>query len=145
METLHAIFDQIDKGVLVMMTSDQGYFDYLMIGRNSLTSRINKRIVLQPLSGQEACLMIARRMLPRRVVEDMQALYPFNDKAVIAMNQHVNGNPRELLKLADRVIEEASLKRIIQVDEEFVDSVLGASPDFPAKEECKPYTEVAKS
>ena len=144
METLHSIFDKIDKGVLVMMTSDQGYFDYLMIGRSSLTSRINKRIVLQPLSGQEACLMIAKRMLPKRVVEDMQALYPFNDKAVIAMNEHVNGNPRELLKLADRVIEEASLKRIIQVDEEFVDSVLGANPDLPAEEECKPEAEEAK-
>lgn len=125
MHALHVIFDRIDKGVMVMLTSDAGYFDYLMIGKESLSARINKRIAIQPLSVQEACLMIAKRLLSKRVVEDMQPLYPFTEQSVMAMNASVKGNPRELLKAADKVIDQAATKRIIQVDEEFVRSVLG--------------------
>jgi len=144
MHALHVIFDRIDKGVMVMITSDAGYFDYLMIGKESLVARINKMIAIQPLNGQEACLMIAKRLLSKRVVEDMQPLYPFTEKSVMVMNESVKGNPRELLKAADRVIDQAATKRVIQVDEDFVKSVLGdgaESKDKP-EESCPPAVDV---
>ena len=127
LKVLHVMFDHIDKGVMVMMASSESYFDYITSGQESLLSRVNKRLVIQPLSNQEANLMIAKRLLAKRVVEDMPALYPFSESAIPEMNQAAKGNPRELLKIADKVIDDAAKKKLIQINGDIVKGVLSMS------------------
>jgi len=124
LQVLHVMFDRIDKGVMVMMTSSESYFDFIMTGQDSLMARINKRLVVHPLNDQEASLMIAKRLLAKRVVEDMPALYPFTDSSVREMNRTAKGNPRELLKVADKVIDEAAKKKLIQINDDAVKGVM---------------------
>jgi hypothetical protein len=129
LQVLHTMFDRIEKGVMVAITSSESYFDYLMTGQESLLSRINKRLVVQPLNDQEAGLMIAKRLLAKRVVDDMPALYPFTDSAIKAMNFAARGSPRELLKVADKVVEEAARRKMIQINDEAVKMALSVSED----------------
>lgn len=124
LQVLHVMFDRIDKGVMIAMTSSESYFDYLMAGQDSLKARINKWLVVQPLNDQEAGLMIAKRLIAKRVVEDMPALYPFSESSIREMNRSAMGNPRELLKVADKVIDEAARRKMIQINEDVVRGVL---------------------
>lgn len=137
LQVLHVLFDRIDKGVMVMLTSSESYFDYLMTGQDSLMARINKRLLVQPLNDQEASLMIAKRLLAKRVVEDMPNLYPFTDSSVREMNRTAKGNPRELLKVADKVIDGAAKKKLIQINDDAVRGVLSV----PGKAQEEELTE----
>lgn len=128
MHALHTVFDEIDRGVMVILTSSESYFETLMMGRDSLKARINAWLRVPPLSDDEAGLMIAKRLLVKRVVEDMQPLYPFSKEAVSIMNATASGNPRELLRVADTVIDHASKKKAIQIDGEFARVVISMDP-----------------
>ncbi|MEM0493486.1 MAG: hypothetical protein QXS02_06015 [Candidatus Thermoplasmatota archaeon] len=124
LHTLHALIDHINPGVMIMISSDQVFFETLMRSYKSLNERINRKLVIPPLSDQEAQLMIAKRLLEKRLVDDVDPLYPFTPEGVSFMNVEVNGNPRRLLKLADVVIDYASKKRCIMIDETVVSEVI---------------------
>lgn len=141
LQVLHVMFDRVDKGVLIAITCSETYFDYLMSDQESLLARVNKTIIIRPMDDNEASLLIAKRLLTKRVVDDMQPLYPFSEKAVAAMNLAAKGNPRELLRIADRVIDEAAKKKTIQVDEATVSGVLSAP--YPKSLPGAPLEQVA--
>ncbi len=118
MHALHTVFDEIDRGVMIILTSSESYFETLMSGRDSLKARINCWLRVPPLSDDEAGLLIAKRLMVKRVVEDMQPLYPFGKDAISVMNAASGGNPREFLRIADIVIDNAAKKKAIQIDGE---------------------------
>ncbi|MBN1280529.1 MAG: hypothetical protein JXA00_02660 [Candidatus Thermoplasmatota archaeon] len=124
LHTLHVMIDHIDQGVMIMISSDQQYFESLMEQHKSLHERINRKIQIPPLSDEEAQLMIAKRLLEKRLVDDVDPLYPFTPEGVAFLNLDVAGNPRHLLKLADVVIDYAAKKRSIMIDEVVVGEVL---------------------
>ena len=124
LHALHILFDHIDPGVMVMISSDQEYFLELMKHHPSLNERINRQMTVPMLSDNEASLMLAKRLLEKRLVDGVDPLYPLTSRGVSAMNQQVKGNPRHLLKLADIVIEYAAKKRAIMIDEVMVNQVL---------------------
>ena len=133
---LHTVFDEVNKGVMIILTCSESYFGTLMAGRDSLKARINRTLVIPQLNDNEAGLMIAKRMLVKRVVEDMQPLYPFTQDAISVMNRTANGNPRELLKVADKVIDIAAKKKAIQIDEDLVNQALAQKPLAEVEAPC---------
>jgi hypothetical protein len=48
----------------------------------------------------------------------MQPIYPFTEEAIRVMNENAKGNPRELLKVADTVIDYASRRKTVQIGED---------------------------
>ncbi|MEM4258154.1 MAG: hypothetical protein QXL17_03260 [Candidatus Thermoplasmatota archaeon] len=124
LHVLHVLIDHINPGVMIMISCDQMFFESLMESHQSLHERINRKIVLSPLSDQEAQLMIAKRLLEKRLVDDVDPLYPFTPGGIAFMNLEVAGNPRHLLKLADVVIDYAAKKRCIMIDDVLVSEVL---------------------
>lgn len=124
LHTLHVMIDHLDSGVLVMISCDQQYFEKLMHSHPSLHERINRKIVIPPLCDDEAQLILAKRLLEKRLVDDVDPLYPFTANGVAFLNLEVNGNPRHLLKLADVVIDYAAQKRAIMIDDAVVGDVL---------------------
>lgn len=122
---MHTLFDEIDVGVLVMFGTSERYFEELMKGNLSLNDRIHRKLRIPPLNASEACLMIAKRLIAKRLVEDLDPLYPFTDKSVAVMNEMSSGNPRRLLKLADKVIDHAAQHRLLQVDMDAVHAAEG--------------------
>lgn len=127
LNTLHAIFDNLEPGVMVVMTSDTNYFKENIAKDESLVARINRIFVVPPLNDKEASLMIAKRLLAKRVVKEMASFYPFTESSIAEMNRRAEGNPREILKMADQVLEVAVRKKTIQIDEDLVSSVLDPS------------------
>jgi type II secretory pathway predicted ATPase ExeA len=124
LHVLHVLVDHIDQGVMVMLSSDQRFFETLMHHHPSLNERINRKIILPPLTDDEANLMVAKRLLEKRMVEDVDPLYPFTSEAIGFLNDETKGNPRRLLKLADVVIDFAANKRAIMIDDSLVREVL---------------------
>jgi type II secretory pathway predicted ATPase ExeA len=127
LNTLHALFDSIEPGVMIVMTSDMEYYNGLVAQDKSLAARVNRILVIPPLSDKEASLMIAKRLLAKRVVKEMNPFYPFTESSIAEINQMARGNPREVLKMADQVMEQAMRRKTIQIDEDLVQAVLELS------------------
>jgi phage FluMu protein Com len=115
-QVLHVIADNSDPGVLTMLCSDIDFFEKLMKRHLSMNERINRKFVVPPLSNNEANLMIAKRMLDKRLVDNIEPLYPFTEEAVAVMNDEAEGNARKLLKVASVVIDNASQRKIMTID-----------------------------
>jgi type II secretory pathway predicted ATPase ExeA len=128
MMTLHITFDSINPGVMIVLTSSSEFFTSVVTKFESFNARINRKILVQPLNDSEAGLMIAKRLLAKRIVVDMQPLYPFTEESIKVMNSSANGNPRVLLKMADVVIDFAAKKKAIQISEEIASQALESVP-----------------
>ena len=124
LHALHALFDALEPGVMVALTSDDGYFAGIIEKHASLKARINRWITIPPLSDDEASLMIAKRLVVKRVVEEMQPLYPFNDESVRILNARAKGNPRDLIRLCDIVLDHAIKRKSVAISPEIVESAL---------------------
>ncbi len=120
LQTLYVITNKIQPGVLVVLSGDERYFQGVMIGHPTLNERINRKLVIPRLTNQEASLVVAKRLLAKRLVDDMDALYPFTPEAIGALNAATKGNPRMLLKFADHLIDNAVKARVVQIDDDIV-------------------------
>jgi type II secretory pathway predicted ATPase ExeA len=119
-KTLQEVADQIKPGVLVMFGCYPSYLVNLTKNRPALVSRINRTFLLPTLSIDEAGLLIAKKLLAKRIVEKLDPLYPFDEEAVAALNTASYGNPRRLVELADRALEYAVEHRSYRVDADIV-------------------------
>jgi hypothetical protein len=79
------------------------------------------------LDDHEAQLLLAKRMLAKRVVEDLDPIYPFNKQSIYELNEEVMGNPRQLLVLTDKIIDAAAAERMIQIDEDYIKNFIQKS------------------
>jgi hypothetical protein len=123
-KVLQEMSDGIKPGVLVMFSCYTSYLPWLSINHPAFASRINRTFLLTRLKDDEAALLLAKKLLVKRVVEDLDPTYPFDSDAVTALNAAANGNPRRLLELADIVIEYALAHRAYRVDLDTVQTVL---------------------
>lgn len=119
-KTLGEVTDVIKPGVLVMMTCYASYLAWLSVNHPALASRINRAIQLSGLSDDEARLILAKKLLAKRIVEDLEPTYPFDRGAVAELNRASRGNPRRLLELADNALEQGLAARAYQIDAETV-------------------------
>jgi len=124
LQVLYSTVNNIREGVMIMIGSNTSYFDGIMKRHQSLEERINYKLEVQPLSDTEAQEMIAKRLAYKRLVEDLNPIYPFNNEAISIVNQESYGNPRQVLKISDRIIDQAASERIIQIDGQYVSDLL---------------------
>jgi type II secretory pathway predicted ATPase ExeA len=122
--TLQEIADAIKPGVLVMFGAYPTYMEALSKAQPALVSRINRTFSLPALSDEEAGLLLAKKLLAKRLVEELEPLFPFEKDAVALLNRAVGGNPRRLLEIADRVLEYAVEHRSYRIDADVVEAVL---------------------
>ena len=125
-KTLQEISDVIKPGVLIMFVCFPSYLAWLTVNHAPFASRINRTFVLPGLSTDEASLMLAKKMLPKRLVEDLDPTYPFDREAIVALNEAAGGNPRHLLEAADLAIEYGVAHRLYRVDADTVRTALAA-------------------
>jgi type II secretory pathway predicted ATPase ExeA len=126
LRTFEEIADAIKPGALVMFGCYPSYLVTLSKSRPGLSSRINRTFLLPTVSIDEASLLIAKKLLAKRIVENLDPLYPFDREAVAAINTAAYGNPRRLLELADRALEYAVDHRSYRVDSEVLKSSMPA-------------------
>jgi hypothetical protein len=122
--TLEEVTGVIKPGVLVMFSCYASYLAWLTASQPGFVSRVNRMVPIAGLSDDEARLVIAKKLLGKRIVEDLEPTYPFDRTAVQELNRAARGNPRRLFELADGVLERAVASRAYQIDEEMVRSVL---------------------
>ncbi|HTW39977.1 MAG TPA: AAA family ATPase [Thermoplasmata archaeon] len=115
-KTLQQVSDVIKPGVLIMFNCFPSYMAWLTVNLPPFASRINRTIRLPGLTNNEAALLLAKKMLPKRLVEDLDPIYPFDRESVAALNETAGGNPRRLLELADLAIEFGVSHRLYRVD-----------------------------
>lgn len=127
LQTLYVITNEIRSGVLIVLSGDDKYFRGVMASHPTLNERINRKLTIPPLSNQEASLMLAKRLLAKRLVDDLDVLYPFTPEAIAVINAAARGNPRLLLKLADSLLDNAVKARVVQVDEDSAKLILDSS------------------
>jgi type II secretory pathway predicted ATPase ExeA len=128
-KVLQEVTDAIKPGVLVMFTCYTSYLAWLTVNHPALAQRINRKFLLKRFSDDEAALLLAKKLLVKRVVEDLDPTYPFDSEAVGALNRAAGGNPRRLLELADLAIEYALAHRAYRVDAEMIRTVAPTQPD----------------
>lgn len=131
LQTLYVITNEIRPGVLIVLSGDEKYFRGVIASHPTLNERINRKLVIPPLSDSEASLMIAKRLLAKRLVDDLDVLYPFTPEAIAVINTAARGNPRLLLKYADNLLDNAVKARVVQVDEDSVRLILDLSAVDP--------------
>jgi low affinity Fe/Cu permease len=122
---LHVIADYSNAGVLVMISSNFLDFKTLMQHYPSLNQRINRQLVISTMNDNEASLMIAKRIISKRIKDDYEEpLYPFNMDVMTYLNNTVNGNPRQLLKTSSFIINQAKNRRAINIDTNLSSQIL---------------------
>lgn len=122
--TVQELTDAIRPGVLVMFSCFASYITWLKAHHPALATRINRTLTLGGLTDDEATLVVAKKLLAKRVVEGLDPVYPFDEEAVKGLNQGASGNPRRLLELADLALEYGISHRSYRVDAEIVQLVL---------------------
>jgi len=125
-KVLQEVANGIKPGVLVMFSCYTTYLPWLSVNHPAFAQRINRTFLLTRMKDDEAALLLAKKMLVKRVVEDLDPTFPFDAEAVHVLNDACGGNPRRLLELADLVIEYAVAHRAYRVDPEIVQAVLSA-------------------
>lgn len=130
-KTVQEITDVIKPGVFIMFVCYPSYLAWLTVNHAPFASRINRTFVLPGLTPEEAQLLLAKKLLPKRLVEDLDPIYPFDAEAVTVLNEAAGGNPRRLLELADLTIEHALSRRSFRVDVNVVQEVLAQRPARP--------------
>jgi type II secretory pathway predicted ATPase ExeA len=134
-KTLEEVTGVIKPGVLLMFTCYASYLAWMTANQPGFASRINRTIPLVGLSDDEARLVLAKKMLAKRIVEDLEPTYPFDREAVHELNVAARGNPRRLIELADTVLERAVSLRAYQIDGDLARSSLlareGGAPSSP--------------
>jgi hypothetical protein len=123
-KTLQEVVDAIRPGVLVMFGAFPSFMLQLATDQPPLTSRINRTLILPRITADEATLLIAKKLLAKRLVEGLDPLYPFDREAVARLNQVAVGNPRRLLEMADVALEYGVAHRSYRIDTEIVRSAL---------------------
>ncbi len=123
-KTLQEAVDAIRPGVLVMFGAFPSFMLQLAVDQPPLSSRINRTLVLPRISADEAALLIAKKLLAKRLVEGLDPLYPFDREAVDRLNQAAVGNPRRLLEMADVALEYGASHRSYRIDTEVVRTAL---------------------
>ena len=140
-KTLQEITDVIKPGVLIMFVCYPSYLAWLTVNHPPLASRINRTFVLPGLTTDEASLLLAKKMLPKRLVEDLDPIYPFDREAIAALNEAAGGNARRLLEVADLAIEYGVSHRLYRVDADTVRTLLSTRAPPAASPEPAPATE----
>ncbi|MCI4357644.1 MAG: hypothetical protein L3J95_04670 [Thermoplasmata archaeon] len=125
-KVLQEMADEIRPGVLILVGSYSGYFDRLLSARPVLATRVNRTITLPGLSDEQACLMLAKKLLSKRLVENLDPFYPFTKDAILSLNHAAMGNPRRLLSLADLALQHGIDHRAYRIDRDVVRAVLVA-------------------
>jgi type II secretory pathway predicted ATPase ExeA len=126
---LQEVADAIKPGVLVMFSCYTSYLAWLTVNHPAFAQRVNRKFLLRRFSDEEAALLLAKKLLVKRVVEDLDPTYPFDSDAVSALNAAASGNPRRLLELADLAIEYALAHRAYRVDADMVRSIVPATSE----------------
>ena len=143
-KTVEEVIGVIKPGVLVMFSCYASYITWLTMNHPAFASRVNRVVALATLSDDEARVVLAKRLLAKRIVEDLEPTYPFDREAVQELNQASRGNPRRLFELADFVLEQAVATRVYQIDAETVRSALAAretaAPSSPPSWQETPRT-----
>jgi hypothetical protein len=121
---IQEVTDVIKPGVLLMFSCFPSYLAWLTVNHPALSSRINRSLALAGFSDEEASLLIAKKLLVKRLVEDLDPIYPFDKEAIHLLNQAARANPRALLELADLAVEYGASHRSYRVDGEVVRAVL---------------------
>jgi len=127
-KVLQELVDALKPGVLLMFTCYTSYLAWLTVNHPAFAQRINRKFVLRRFDDDEAALLIAKKLLAKRVVEDLDPTYPFDADAVSALNRAAGGNPRRILELADLALEYALAHRAYRVDGDMVHTVAPTQP-----------------
>ncbi len=120
MQTLYVVINNIDNGVLVAISSNNYFFDDLMKQNEAFNQRINRKFNISSLTATQAEHLIAKRLIARRLTEDLGLVYPFTTESVEIINDEVKGNPRQILKIADTIMDSASKSKTIEIGREYV-------------------------
>lgn len=123
-KTLQEMVDTIKPGVLVMFGAFPSFMLQLATDQAPLTSRVNRTLVLPRVSAEEAALLVAKKLLAKRLVEGLDPLYPFDQESIMRLNQIAVGNPRRLLEMCDVALEYAVAHRAYRIDVEVVRSAI---------------------
>lgn len=121
---MQELTDSIQPGVLVMFGAFPSFMLQLATDYPPLSSRINRTLILPRLTAEEATLLVAKKLLAKRLVEGLDPLYPFDQEAIAELNQISVGNPRRLLEMADAALEYAVAHRAYRIDIELVRSAI---------------------
>lgn len=117
---LSVVIDRLRAGVLIFMECDSKFFSGLLQSNQGFASRVKRRVTIPPLTNDEARLLLAKRLLVKRMVEDVDPLYPFTQESVNILNARANGIPHALLEQAKFVFDDATKRRIITIDDGYV-------------------------
>jgi DNA-directed RNA polymerase subunit RPC12/RpoP len=77
-------------------------------------------VKLPAFNDDEARLLLAKRLLVMRMVEDVDPLYPFTPESVTLLNTRARGVPQVLLQQASMVFDDATKRRVITIDDGYV-------------------------
>jgi type II secretory pathway predicted ATPase ExeA len=125
-KVLQEVANGIKPGALTMFSCYTTYLPWISVNHPAFAQRINRTFLLTKMKDDEAALLLAKKLLVKRVVEDLDPTYPFDSEAVSAINAASEGNPRRILELADVVMEYAVAHRAYRVDHDTVQAVLAA-------------------
>ena len=129
LQVLLGLVSNMPAGVMVCLACQRDHVASFTQENEALASRLNRVVSIRGLTNKEAEILLAKRMAGKRLVEDLDPLFPFTPPAVAELNAAAGGAPRRLLQLADIVLDGAVKERAFQVGQEIVQTILTRAAD----------------
>jgi hypothetical protein len=131
LKVLFSIIDNSNPGVLFMFSCRQIYYQKLITHYPSVKSKLNFQVEIPAISNSEAILLLGKRMLGRRMVDQIDPLFPFTTEAVCLLNEESSRNPKKLLELAAVIIDSAAQRRVMSIGESVTRDILNIGQHKP--------------
>lgn len=131
-EFLQTILLAAEPGLLVLATCYDSHLKEIQARSPSLLSRFHRVTSVERISDADAAQLVAKRLAVKRIVDELDPTFPFDAESLHELNVRSRNNPRELLKLADRVLDAAVQARAYHVDAELIRSVLVGYVEEPS-------------
>jgi type II secretory pathway predicted ATPase ExeA len=144
-KVIQEVTDTVKPGVLIIFSCYPSYLAWLTANHPALSSRINRTLALQGFSDDEAALLLAKKLLVKRLVEDLDPIYPFDREAIHLLNRAASSNPRRLLELADLAMEYGASHRSYRVDAEVATAVIAQRAATAAASAATPKPEAERA
>lgn len=115
-EMIRQVVSSMPEGIIVALTFSPESYKEVESQFPALISRVHEKIVIPPLSDQEALSLIIKRLAIYRTRKSPSKTYPFTEGCIFECNKYVDGVPQNLLKLLGKLLDMAAVSGVKQVD-----------------------------
>lgn len=124
-ESLRTLISDMPPSTLFVFACTPEFYEILKEQVPAFTIRLHSQLPCQRLSDRKATELVIKRLAVARADAPTDALFPFEDSAIMMVNALAKGNPRVLLRILHNILAAAARDPVIDlIDDRYVTRIV---------------------